>query len=69
MRAGRAGSSGVAAEAHRAAPVTRARRRSEILNLGADVTVAGGRKGIVTTLYFMLARKPDTGSLSVSVAG
>lgn len=34
------------------------RRVSAIFNAGADATVEGGRKGIVTTLYFMLARKP-----------
>ncbi len=34
------------------------RRVSDIFNVGADATVEGGRKGISTTLYFMLARKP-----------
>ena len=34
------------------------RHVSDVLNVGADATVEGGRKGILTTLYFMLARKP-----------
>lgn len=34
------------------------RRVSDIFNAGADATVEGGKRGIVTTLYFMLARKP-----------
>ena len=34
------------------------RRVSEIFNAAADATVEGGRRGIVTTLYFMLAREP-----------
>ena len=34
------------------------RRVSDIFNVGADATVEGGRRGISTTLYFMLARKP-----------
>lgn len=35
------------------------RRVSDIFNAAADATVEGGKRGIVTTLYFMLARKPD----------
>ena len=35
------------------------RHVSDILNGGADATVAGGKAGILTALYFMLARKPD----------
>jgi len=34
------------------------RQVSAIFNAGADATVEGGRRGIFTTLYFMLARKP-----------
>ena len=34
------------------------RRVSDIFNAGADATVEGGRRGIFTTLYFMLAKKP-----------
>ena len=34
------------------------RRVSDIFNAAADATVEGGKRGIVTTLYFMLARKP-----------
>ena len=32
---------------------------SDVLNVGADATVEGGKAGIVTTLFFMLARKKD----------
>ena len=42
------------------------RRLSDIFNAAADATVEGGKKGIVTTLYFMLARKPG-GDKSTSV--
>ena len=35
------------------------RHVSDVLNGGADATVEGGKAGILTALYFMLARKPD----------
>ena len=38
------------------------RRVSDIFNAAADATVEGGKRGIVTTLYFMLARKPGGGN-------
>ena len=34
------------------------RRASDILDTGADATIEGGRLGILTTLFFMLSRKP-----------
>ena len=34
------------------------RRTSDILDAGADATIEGGRLGILTTLFFMLSRKP-----------
>lgn len=34
------------------------RKVSEVLNVGADATVEGGRTGILSALYFVLARKP-----------
>ena len=36
------------------------RRVSDIFNAAADATVEGGKLGIVTTLYFMVARKPGS---------
>ena len=38
------------------------RRVSDIFNTGADATIEGGKRGILTTLYFMLARKPGGGA-------